>query len=228
VTSESQLNQIEGEAETALDWCDDFLGKNPEGAMIGEGEKARFIEPKEIAAHRRMAEKVLRGTPIRREQLRKFNNERGQFDQVARAEFPEVFDKGTKEYQAAQAILTELPMLKGHPAMNFALGVMLEGYKVLNARKAGKDRGQKSEVRGQNGDLDERLDPEYQRQHIPPTAPATAKPPSRAVAPSHLKRVEQAAESFTRAGGGNVGNLKDVIEALDEDTTRNGRRPVEV
>jgi hypothetical protein len=225
VRSEQQLDQMVSEAESLID----LVAANPDGWTEGEGDKAVFHPPEELKAWDREAQKIARGAEGRRRQLREFQSQRSTFDNAARTEWPELFKTDSKEYQAGVRLVQEMPFLAEHPGGNFAIGIMLEGYKARNARLQAKGGGENRESRIENRDLDPRLDPEHQRTHIPPTTKRPApNPPGRANGANGARaKVEAAVERVEANPNDRAARLALIGEHLEaKDNGSGSRKPV--
>jgi hypothetical protein len=171
IATERELGQEIAKAEAVIEWCD----ANTEGATTGEGDKEKFISPEEVTKWRREAEKIVLIAPNRRDEIRTFNSTRTHFDGLAQQAWPELFDKGTKEYQLASSILNEFPTIKTSPQAKYAVGLVIEGMRALQGRAQGAEgKGQR-----QNGEKTRRdISPRAFEPRVP-IAPHTANPPSR-------------------------------------------------
>lgn len=228
VRTEQELDDLVAQAEAGVDWFE----AHADGYT--DEKTGTFYDEKDIASRKRIAEKVIRNAEARRRQIREYTESRTVFDKAARDLNPELFDKTTKDYQAAVRVVSEGIINREHPGANYLLAVLLEGYKTIGQRKNVNN----SSLNGKNGHvpvaeeddvLDERLTPEYQRTRIPPTATPATKPPNRGITPSHLSRekVDNISKQFTQPGGATVTNLAKALEVINEDEPR-GRRPVAV
>ena len=198
VRSEPELDRWLSEAQTAIAWCDE----NAEGASVGEGDKATFLEAAEIAKYRRQAEKVVLNAPQRRLEIRdSVSAERTQlekFNEEAQAQYPWLFQPESKEYAEAQTLLrgnpvvqqalAEIPQFQNHPARNLLLGYLITGLKA--------DLANGNRTTSLNPDLPESLI----RKH-PPLAPHTAGPPTRSAAPNAKTKVAEAMQHVVTQGG---------------------------
>ena len=237
--TERDLDGMVNYFESVIDLADN----NPDGVTTGEGADAKFHPPQELAKWRRDAEKGLLGSERRRREIREHAAQRQTYNTQARRDFPELMKEGTKEFQTAVNLAGRYPWIAQLPEANYALGLMVEGFKALNNR-AGKgkngngsstSRSTSTITNGAEGDddLDERLTPEYQRDHIPPTAPVTPRAPNRssngAAAPRLFKKVvEDTAAKASRPGGFTTTNLADALSALDEEEEAPSKRRVAV
>lgn len=227
VRSEQNLDQLIAYHEAVID----LATQNPDGVQIGEGDAAKFLPPEELATLRRGSEKFMRGSERRRRELREHAAQRQSYDAQAIRDFPEVMKKDTPEFQTAVKLAGRYPWVCQLPEANYALGLMVEGFKALNGRVSkSKSKNGANGAGGNNEDLDERLTPEYQRENIPPTAAAIPNKPQRSPASAGLnaKKADQIAKNFTRPQGATTANLASAFEALDEEDESPSRRRVAV
>ena len=217
VMDEQQLGQEVATAQGVIEWCD----ANPDGVTTGEGENQKFVEPTEIAKWRREAEKVVLNAPERREQIRAYTQIRGQSDQFAYQNWPELFDRSSKEHQVAAQILGELPALAQDPRAATILGVYLEGLRSFQARqKTNGENGQAANTAARRDISPRAFD------HRVPLSPHTANPPSRDVKPSATKKLNEAKAGLVADPDGSASSLARVFQAMDEVNPRTARRLV--
>jgi hypothetical protein len=218
VKSESQLNTELAKARSVIEWCD----ANPDGAgltdeSIDEAYKKAYNDgnltqeealSKSIAKWRRESEKAILDAPQRREEIRGYNGARGHFDGMARQIWPELFDKSSEDYQVAQQLLGQFPSIKGSPQANYAIGLVIEGARSLQARMA--------QVEGKNGGKAHRDISERAFEPRVPLAPHTAEPPSREATPSSQKVLNEAMSNLVSDVDGGSASLAAAFGAMDQ------------
>jgi hypothetical protein len=225
ITDERQLRTEVAKAESLIDWCD----ANPEGTGLSDqavdpqyllkynkGELTQEeAAQKTVAKWRREADKIVRGAPERREELREYGAVRNQTETLARQAWPEMFDKRTEEYQLAQNLLRQFPFLTSLPQANYAVGLLIEGAKTLQG-KLDRAQGKNGTQTPRHRDISERVfEPRV------PLAPHTAEPLSREVKPSSHKRLNEAMSNLVKDVDGSSSSLAAAFAALD--ATRNTR-----
>jgi hypothetical protein len=128
VQSEQQLEQAVGEARLARDFC----RQHPQGYVENEGKpNERIVSPEEVATYLSRAEDaIFIEAPKKQQQLR----QRYQSDRVAAQVYPQLFDKGSQDYQVANSVMQQLPGLINHPDRNLIIGDYLEGVKLRIAK----------------------------------------------------------------------------------------------
>src|SRR5207248_2065279 len=104
------------------------------------------------------------------------------------------FEKGTPEYQYAQAILKEVPSIATHPARNMILGDFMVGWGLRVTRNQQAADGSQTDTK--TPDAKNPL-----QRKIPPIAQHVARTPSRSGAPNGQKKVDEAMNNFVKEGG---------------------------
>jgi hypothetical protein len=219
ITTERQLNQELAKAEPTIEFCD----ANPDGVTIQENGEDKFIAPETILQWKRKAERVVRNAPTRRLELRDFTAERNHFDGLAGQLWPELFDKSTETYQTAQNILELFPAVKTSSRANYALGLVIEGARALEA-KAAKHSGNGAPKK-QHRDISERaFEPRV------PLAPEAPEPPSREAVPSSHKKLNEAMSNLVKDSDGSADSVAAVFAAREEFSRKqpHSRTPVKV
>jgi hypothetical protein len=209
-----------------IQWCNE----NSEGVTSGEGEKQKFISPKEIAGWKTQAEMVLLGAEPRRRELREFTQTRSQYDTLSKQAWPEIFDPKTEEYQLAQSLLAANPYLKSRPDKHYALGLLVEGVKGLHTRIQAAAKAQANGNTNGNGNQQRRdIDPRAFEPRVP-LAPGGPEIPTREVVPSSHKKLNEAMTQLVADADGSVSSLANALAALDETrrTRAGSRTPVKV
>jgi hypothetical protein len=206
ITNERQLNDEVEKAEAIVDWCD----ANNEGVTIGEGDKEEYKSPDDIADWRRKAEKVVLSAPKRREEIRAFTGIRSHYEGLARQNWPTMFDQGSKENQMAVQILQAFPWIQQLPQAAYAVGLLIEGANVVDARTSGKNGARA------HRDIDERaFSPRV------PIAPHTPEnPPGTRSIPSSKQKVNKAMSDLVQDQDGSAENLARAFAAMDESEIR--------
>jgi hypothetical protein len=202
ISSEQQLAQEYAKAQGVMDWCD----QNPQGATVGEGENEKYYDPETIAGWRREAEKLVMTAPMRREELRQYSTARNYYDGLVKQAWPELLDQTTQDYQIAEAIRQQYPVLRHLPQGDYVVGLLVEGAKSLDARNA--KNGQQPPK--QHRDIDERaFAPRV------PLSPHTANPPTRTAAPSSKQRLNEAMDNLIKDPDGSETSVAAAFGALD-------------
>lgn len=124
VQTPEQLQAVIDRARLKRDYC----RQHPNGVTVNEGKAdATFIEPEEIAKELSEAEDVLMfEVPRKNREIQ----ERARVDEIALKVYPDIFDRGSEDYQVAGALLRTLPGLVNHPARNLVIGDYLRGVKA--------------------------------------------------------------------------------------------------
>ena len=124
VQTTEQLNDRHKAAEFWLDWC----GDNPEGGTVGSGRDAKELTAEEVKAQRKWASSVLKSIPERQT----FLAMRGPARAAAVKANPDMFRKGTPQYNAAQALIKGTPELVNQPDYELTLADTVRGleYRV--------------------------------------------------------------------------------------------------
>lgn len=135
VQNEQQLGQRVGEWRVVRDWC----RQHPQGYVVNEGkDNEEIVTAEEVASRLSRAEDVLMfEAPRKAAQLQ----QRQQYDAMAKQVYAPLFDRGSQDYQIANALVQQLPGLANHPAKNLILGDYLRGVKARTAEVNGKTNG---------------------------------------------------------------------------------------
>jgi len=220
IETPAQLAQLEREADMTIDWCD----ANRDGATVTQkdGTEEEFT-PERVEQMKTKANRYLRLAPRRKEWI----GQRAEADAVARANFPRLFEKGTTEYQVAQAVLKEFPSVATHPARNLVLGDYLVGLAVRlqneeNARNNGNGAGAPKTVQ-KTADS-----PNPLTRKIPPVAQHVPRS-SGAPVQNTGKKVDEAMNNVY-ASGGDRSSIAAAFRAMKnaEKTSPNRRAPAPV
>lgn len=218
IATEQQLKAEIAKANKSIRWCI----ANKDGVTTQENGAERFITPEEIAQSKSEWEQVILNAPERRIEIRDFTAERNHFDGLAQQLWPELFVRTSKIHQEAQSILELFPAVKGSSRANYAVGLVLEGARALEARAA--------QAQG-NGEKKPRRDisPRAFEPRVP-LAPEAPEPPSRAATPSSQKRLNKAMSDLVKDSDGSAGSLAEAFAALGEHnkTQPSPRAPVRV
>lgn len=136
----SNLNTLEAvraegqKAEEIIQWAIE----NAEGAVVKgkDGEETEYTS-EEVAKIRYRAERAIRtDLPLQWEYVQ----QRQRFDAVAEQEFPWLKDKKSKEYGEAQQLIQYFPELTRFPAYRIAVGDLIEGRKLREAKERSKQK----------------------------------------------------------------------------------------
>lgn len=124
------LQEVRAEAQRAEDIIR-WAIRNPDGAVVKTDKGEVEYTAEQIAEIRYNAEKALR-TDLPEHANYITQNE--QFNRVAQDQFPWWKDKSAREYSEAMQVATAFPELKRFPEWKLALGDMIEGRKLREAR----------------------------------------------------------------------------------------------
>jgi hypothetical protein len=223
ITTEQQLAQEYNKAQSVIDWCDKnetgqyltdeqiadpYKESVEKGELLPEEAKARTV-----AFWRREADRLVTTAPMRREELRQYAAVRNHYDGLVKQSWPELLDKSSPDYQIAQSIKAQYPFLTSMPQGDYAVALLIEGAKAVDARNAAGN-GQ----RRQHRDIDERaFGPRV------PISPHVANPPTRTAAPSSKQRLNEAMDNLVKDPDGSATSLANAFGALD--AARPGQRP---
>lgn len=122
------LAKLQNEAKQAIRFAEDALADIGDGAQAPEGWDKRTLR------------EVMRNARITLEdhipQRAEFLNTRQQMQQKAYEVLPFMKDQESADYKAAQAIYGRHPFLRNIPEGDFTVGLIVEGIKAVEARKA--------------------------------------------------------------------------------------------
>jgi hypothetical protein len=133
---------------------------------------------------------------------------------LARKEFPQLFVKGSQEFNIGKMLDRELPGLATHPSRNLVIGDYLRGAKMRIEKSAkANERGNGAATNGaEKPTLPEALT-RNQNGHIPPIAPETARVPSNSPAVPQARKLVADATKNVIAEGGAIDSIKQLILA---------------
>jgi hypothetical protein len=214
IRSSGQLEREVASAEANLAWCD--LNRDgiltPDGsdyAIVTEGpSKGQKATPELVAEWRKAAEQKILFAPRRAKELERFELARNQYDQLAASEWPELTNPQSIEYKTAVQLLKQFPFLAGLPEANYAVGLILDGMKLQNARQQSR-----------NGQLRPKAHRDISESAFSPRvpiAPSAPEAPIRSVAPSSRKQLDEAMSNLTKDVDGSVESLANVFNAMDK------------
>jgi hypothetical protein len=175
------LDQTVAKAKNDRFWC----RLNPDGAEDSDGNP---ISREQVVQILNRAETVIEAAPEKRKALQ----ERVGHDNDARVLYAPMFDPKTEAYQVRQELIRRMPQIRRLPDMNLVLGRYLLGASMEADFIANQQK--------KNQPAADKIPPEIARKP-PPIAPATPKPPSSSVTPSHNKEVEDATNRVIQGGG---------------------------
>jgi hypothetical protein len=146
-----QLRATEAELEKWLEWS----RLNPNGAtdvVVGKDEKGNEItqdfDAAEVAKLHNDLDRTLRKAIPQRET---YLQTRAQQDAIAKADYPELFNEESEDYQLGRMVLEQMPDLLRFPDALLNVGIYVDGLKAYRARKQEKI-SQESRNAGKNGE----------------------------------------------------------------------------
>jgi hypothetical protein len=209
ITDERTLNREIVQAQTAIDWYDN----HSDGVtVVGQNGQEEYWPPDKIDQERKRAEKVLLEAPNRRLEIRDFNLVRARVEIQTRENFPKLFDQSSEDFQMAAELRQLYPVLNTMPNGDYAVGLLIEGAKSLQAQQQSKN-GQPTNA---HRDIDERV---FTTPRVP-IAPHTPGPPTRESTPSSQKIVNEAMSRLISDPDGSPDALADVFRAREEASRR--------
>lgn len=129
VTNETQLEERVKIAKAGRDLYRSRLN----GFTVNEGTpQERFVSPEEVAITLGRFEDVINEAAPRKQREMQ---ERREYDRVARAKYPQLFDRTSEDYQRAAGALQRFPWLARDPAANIFIGDYLRGAKARMAEE---------------------------------------------------------------------------------------------
>lgn len=202
VQTATDLNHIKGQARATVKWC----RENRDGTVFTDPKGVEHSYTSEqVAQIQNHADDILDALPEKAKSLER----RAQSEQVARAEYPRLFEKGTAEYQAAQAILQEIPGLATHPARSLVVGDFLVGMGIRLNRPAQSQNGNGATNGHKTADAADPL-----QRKIPPVAQHVARSASgSAPSPNGKKKLDEAMNNVLTEGG-SLESLTSAIGAM--------------
>jgi len=125
------LVSLQQQAKEAIRWAEEMLDHDgiENGVQVGD----RVFSKGDLKTIIRQAKVTMEDHIPARYQ---FLQARHQAQQAAYTEFPFLKDKSSEEYQMAQAIYRDMPWLRNVPTADWIVGLGVEGFKSLQARKA--------------------------------------------------------------------------------------------
>jgi hypothetical protein len=207
----NQLQEVVSMQRQVRDWCMD----HPEGVVVNEGQaNEKVISPEEVRKTLIGATRMIEDAPVAAQRIQM----RQQWNGLARAEWPELFDTKSNVHQTAQQFLKEHPGIAESPARDFVLGLMVEGWKAYQPRMEAAMRGQQPNGAAQaNGKI-----PEALKRKIPPIPKTQApNPPRGSRVPSPIKNAAAAVERVV-AEGASPESVQDAIAAIERQNAASG------